>query len=57
MKSITLILFVLLFTYNSFGQMITGNVTDAADAPLPGVTIIVGGTTKGTTRILMVIIL
>lgn len=49
MKSITLILFVLLFTYNSFGQTITGNVTDAADAPLPGVTIIVGGTTKGTT--------
>src|SRR5680860_830260 len=49
MKSITLILFVLLCTYSSFGQIITGNVTDAADAPLPGVTIIVGGTTKGTT--------
>ncbi len=49
MKYTTLILFVLLCTYNSYGQTITGNVTDATDAPLPGVTIIVGGTTKGTT--------
>ncbi len=49
MKYTTVLLFVLACTYNSFGQTITGNVTDAADAPLPGVTIIVGGTTNGTT--------
>ncbi|SDE61344.1 TonB-linked outer membrane protein, SusC/RagA family [Pricia antarctica] len=49
MKSLTLILFVLLYSYNSYGQTITGNVTDASDAPLPGVTIVIGGTTNGTT--------
>lgn len=49
MKHITFIMFVLFCTYTSFGQTITGNVTDQADAPLPGVTIIVSGTNKGTT--------
>ncbi|HEA19472.1 MAG TPA: SusC/RagA family TonB-linked outer membrane protein [Pricia antarctica] len=49
MKYITLLLFVLFSGYTSFGQTITGIVTDTNEAPLPGVTIIVGGTTKGAT--------
>jgi len=49
MKYITFAMFVLLCTYTSLGQTITGKVTDATDVPLPGVTIIVAGTNKGTT--------
>ncbi|KKM20764.1 hypothetical protein LCGC14_1642190, partial [marine sediment metagenome] len=49
MKYITLLLFVRFSGYTSFGQTITGIVTDTNEAPLPGVTIIVGGTTKGAT--------
>jgi TonB-linked SusC/RagA family outer membrane protein len=50
MKKFTLILPLLIFcVYSSFGQNITGNVTDANDAPLPGVTVVVAGTNRGTT--------
>lgn len=49
MKQITFFVFVLFSAYTSFGQTITGKVTDATEAPLPGVTIIVSGTNTGTT--------
>jgi hypothetical protein len=49
MKQITCFVFVLFCTYTSFGQMISGNVTDETDVPLPGVTVMVTGTNKGTT--------
>ncbi|HET8736032.1 MAG TPA: SusC/RagA family TonB-linked outer membrane protein [Pricia sp.] len=49
MKQTTFLVFVLFSIYTSFGQTITGKVTDATDAPLPGVTIIVSGTNTGTT--------
>ena len=49
MKKITLLFLVLFCVYSSFGQMITGNVTDTTGEPLPGVTIIVSTTNKGTT--------
>lgn len=47
MKKITLFVCVLLCSY-TYGQTITGKVTDATDVPLPGVTIVISGTTTGT---------
>ncbi|WP_149303468.1 SusC/RagA family TonB-linked outer membrane protein [Pareuzebyella sediminis] len=49
MKNITIILFLLLGCSSVLGQTITGNVADASGQPLPGVSIIVSGTTRGTT--------
>lgn len=49
MKQITCFVFVLFCTYASIGQTISGNVTDETDVPLPGVTVMVTGTNKGTT--------
>lgn len=44
-------LFIALFVLaiSSYGQDITGTVTDADKVPLPGVSIIIEGTTQGTT--------
>ncbi len=36
MKNLTFLTLLLLCTYSSFGQTITGNVSDATDAPLRG---------------------
>ena len=52
-KRITLILLTLVFTqslaYNLYGQnSISGTVTDEKMSPLPGVTVIIKGTTNGT---------
>ncbi|OWW24736.1 SusC/RagA family TonB-linked outer membrane protein [Zobellia sp. OII3] len=49
MKNITLVMFVLLCSYTSFGQTISGSVTDAENVPLPGVSIVVERTNKGGT--------
>ena len=49
MKNITLVMFALLCSYTSFGQTISGNVTDTKDVPLPGVSIVVARTNKGAT--------
>ncbi len=49
MKNTFFSLFVLLFTYTLVGQTISGKVTDNMGAPLPGVSIVVSGTTTGTT--------
>ena len=49
MKNTFIVCTFLLFFCNSYGQEISGLVTDVSGAPLPGVTIVVGGTNKGTT--------
>lgn len=49
-KYLTLFLFVLGFCYVSWTQTITvkGNVSDTTKMPLPGVSVVVKGTTHGT---------
>ncbi|AYN67723.1 SusC/RagA family TonB-linked outer membrane protein [Euzebyella marina] len=49
MRNITIAMIALLCVQFTWGQMISGNVTDSSGEPLPGVSIIVSGTTKGTT--------
>ncbi|MDA3878810.1 MAG: TonB-dependent receptor [Prolixibacteraceae bacterium] len=45
-----LVMFFLAFQFVAFGQekTVTGNVTDDTGTPLPGVTVVVQGTTQGT---------
>ena len=49
MKNITFALLALGCAYASFGQTVSGNVTDDKSVPLPGVSIVVSRTNKGTT--------
>lgn len=50
MKKNLLVLCLLTFAVSGFAQSITGRITSAVDQlPLPGVSIVVKGTTKGTT--------
>lgn len=49
MKNTFLYVTFLLFFSASYSQDITGLVSDVSGTPLPGVTIVVGGTTTGTT--------
>lgn len=50
-KSVTVLLLLLLVSFWSFAQpvRVSGTVTDEAGAPLPGVSIAIQGTTRGTT--------
>ncbi|WP_421824738.1 SusC/RagA family TonB-linked outer membrane protein [Flagellimonas oceanensis] len=49
MRNIYLTFIAVFFCVAAFGQTITGTVSDASGAPLPGVTIVVSGTNIGTT--------
>src|SRR5690606_18641730 len=49
MRNILLTCIAVFSCITAFGQTITGTVSDASGTPLPGVSIVVSGTTRGTT--------
>src|SRR5690606_5687898 len=49
MKNIFLTCIVVFSSMVTFGQTITGTVSDTSGTPLPGVSIVVDGTNRGTT--------